>query len=229
MIKSGLRTLITSTVPKLVCHCSSSRDNKKLSVLGVAVPLPCCVMRLSLGFVVRTMVDGRTRNIQKQTLIRDHRPVRTPPAKVHPNSLFCRCTVLSSNEKIHVPSSANPTSLIGFTFGGCGEDAGVHVPSSCLSFSLCLTSDTCDRAFHFSVPSRLRMLVPAVSCLMTVLSEVSTLTLEVLQLVHRNPCLCDFLCLSCSNRICISPSLHSWTELPLPSDHHRVFWCLMSP
>ena len=30
---------------------------------------------------------------------------------------------------------------------GSGEDAGVHVPSSCLLFSLSLTSDTLDFAF----------------------------------------------------------------------------------
>ena len=85
-------------------------------------------------------------------------------------------------------------------------------------FSLTLTLDTF--YFPFAFPLRLRLLVPTVSCLVSVRSAVSTLTLEVRGFLcgvfHRNPCLCYFLFLfchlSCPCRVFLSPSSLSRTK-----------------
>ena len=116
-----------------------------------------------------------------RSVTRDRRLVRTPQANFHPSSLFVDFLVLSSTENIDSPSSTHPSSLIVYTCDEtdvCGRDACVHVPSSCLLFSLPLTPEIrflC--SFPFSL--RLRMFVPAVSCLVSVLSAVHALTLEV--------------------------------------------------
>ena len=132
---------------------------------------------------------------------------------VHPNSLFCQGLVLSSNENIHSPSSTHPTSLIVFIcdeLNDCGENAGVHVPSLCLLYSLSLTSDTLDFAFPLPFPKA------SDACASSQLPCVCTLrsfdthprsTKVSLQLVHRSPCLCGLLCLS-SHLSCPLPNFH---------------------